>query len=90
LFPVAKPVIIYNHKTGIIKEILHTKCNSDLAMIKNNGGEWIRKARKSLDYDDYFKLSKMMADYRGISIPEAKCRISISENIINYVYKYYS
>jgi len=58
LFPVSRPVVDHNHKTGIIRGILHAKFNSDLALGGNNGEEWIQKARKSLDYDDYVNFPK--------------------------------
>jgi hypothetical protein len=56
--PASRSVVDHNHKTGIIRGILHVKCNSDLAVVENNGEEWIQKARKSLGYDDYVNFPK--------------------------------
>ena len=46
--PAGRPVVDHDHKTGIIRGILHAKCNSDLAVVENNGEEWIQKAKKYL------------------------------------------
>jgi hypothetical protein len=56
--PASRPVVDRNHKTGIIRRILHVKCNSDLAVVENNGEEWIQKVRKYLGYDDYVGFPK--------------------------------
>jgi hypothetical protein len=42
------PVVDHDHKTGKIRGVLHAKCNTDLAVIENNGEEWIQKAKKYL------------------------------------------
>jgi len=54
----AMPVVDHDHKTGKIIGILHSKCNSDLAVEENNGEEWIQKARKYLGYDNYVDFTK--------------------------------
>ena len=52
------PVVDHNHKTGKIIGILHSKCNSDLAVVENNGEEWIQKASNYLGYDYYVDFPK--------------------------------
>jgi len=56
--PAGRAVVDHDHKTGIIRGILHDKCNKDLAVVENNGEEWIQKARKYLGYDDYVDFPK--------------------------------
>ena len=57
-FAGARPVVDHDHKTGIIRGILHAKCNTDLAVVENNGEAWIQRARKYLGYDNYVDFPK--------------------------------